>query len=69
MFNFDWLAGVPIESAKILFIASFIGLGLWVMRLPRSYVMEGAVEAPWWRDLRLWTLAILGILSGIYWYF
>lgn len=69
MLNFNWLAGLSTTEVKIGLILLFALVGLWVALLPRDYVMEGSEAAPWWMDLRVWTISILAALSAIYAYF
>ena len=71
MLNFDWLAGVSQESAKIVFLALFVLIGLLVMLIPTEYAYEGIKKEDrhWWNNLKLWAIGVLTILFLIYYFF
>ncbi|MEM9141992.1 MAG: hypothetical protein AAGA86_03320 [Bacteroidota bacterium] len=71
MLNFDWLAGISQETAKLIFFGLYLLIGLLVMLLPNEYVYEGVPKEDrhWWNNLKLWSWAVLGILAIVYYQF
>jgi hypothetical protein len=64
--NFDWLAWVPMNAARGVFLALFVLIGLLVSRVPASVVYEGVENPRWWHDLRLWAWFVLGVIFLTY---
>jgi hypothetical protein len=60
---------IPISSAKIIIAFFYLILAFWVMRRPRSFVLEGAPTRRNWRDLRIWALVLIGIQIALYFIF
>ncbi len=71
MLNFDWLAGVSQESAKIVFLVLFVLIGILVTLIPNEYAYEGVKkdDRHWWNNLKLWAIGVLAILFLIYYIF
>lgn len=71
MLNFDWLAGVSPETAKLIFFILFILIGILVQFIPRDYTYEGVAEEDrhWYNNLKLWAVAVLAILFYTYYIF
>ena len=71
MLNFDWLASVPVESAKWFFYGLFILIGLLIIIIPNEYIFEGieVKDRHWWMNLKIWALAVLSILYYTYFLF
>lgn len=71
MFNFDWLSGVSQETAKMIFFGLYLLIGALVLMLPNDYVYEGIKKEDrfWYNNLKLWSLAVLGILATVYYLF
>ena len=66
MLNFDWLAWVPLDAARGVFLALFVVIGLLVSRVPAAVVYEGVDRPRWWHDLRLWAWVVLGAIFLTY---
>jgi hypothetical protein len=58
-----------ITAARAVFLAFFAALITLVYCLPRDYVLRGARDRRWWRDLRLWALVLVLIHAYVYWRF
>ena len=71
MLNFDWLAGVSQESAKLVFLVLFVLIGVLVLFIPNDQVFEGVEKKDrhWWNNLKLWALSILALLFITYYTF
>ena len=41
MLNFDWLAGVSQESAKMVFLVMFVLIGVVILFIPNDYIFQG----------------------------
>jgi len=67
--NFDWLAGISVGTARWIFLALFMAIGVLVCLISSDYVFEGVAERRWWRDLRLWALATLASIFVTYYIF
>lgn len=52
------LGAIPIAVGRWLVVAFLIGVALATFLLPRWYVLLGAADRRWFRDLRWWALAI-----------
>jgi hypothetical protein len=63
---FDFIASLPLYTAKIGAVILFSGILLLVWSLPRHYVYaEGEVNARW-KDLRIWATLLLLIQLLLY---
>ncbi len=69
MLNFDWLSGIPIEAARLVFLVLFIIIGGLVWLAPAEYVFEGVEDRRWWHDLRLWAVGVLAFIFVTYYIF
>ena len=71
MLNFDWLSEVSQETAKMIFFLLYLLVGLLVLSIPNEYVFQGLPkeDRQWYRNLKYWSLAVLGILATIYYLF
>lgn len=69
MLNFDWLAGVSIETAKWIFLILFVVIGILVSLLPMSYIYEGIENPRWWHNLKLWAWGVLSLIFFTYYIF
>ena len=71
MLNFDWLADISPESAKMVFLALFILIGMLVLFIPNQYIFEGLPEGKrrWWNNLKYWALSVLALLFITYYIF
>ncbi len=65
----EYLARISVGQVKFLLIVLFLLLIFWVWRRPRKYILEGAPDGAWWRDLRLWASGVLILQVCIYLYF
>ncbi len=68
MLNFDWLEGVSQETAKMVFLALFVLIGILVLLIPNDYVFIGIEKDKryWWNNLKLWSIGILSLLFLTY---
>ncbi|WP_339705208.1 hypothetical protein [uncultured Kriegella sp.] len=71
MLNFDWLSGVSAETAKMIFFGLYFLIGALVVMLPNEYIYEGIKKEDrhWWNNLKIWSVAVLGILATVYYQF
>ena len=69
MLNFDWLAAVPPEGAKWVFLVLFIVIALLVWRIPDAYIYAGLTDRRWWHNLKGWATAVLALIFVTYYLF
>ena len=71
MLNFDWLAGVSQESAKMVFLVMFVLIGVVILFIPNDYIFQGIEEnrRHWWNNLKLWAIGALALLFFTYYIF
>jgi len=68
MLNFDWLAWVSQESAKMVFLVMFVLFGVIILFIPNDYIFQGVEKKKrrWWNNLKLWAIAALALLFFTY---
>lgn len=71
MLNFDWLAGVSQESAKMVFLVMFGLIGVIILFIPNDSVFRGVEKKDrrWWNNLKLWAIGALALLFLTYYIF
>ncbi len=69
MLNFNWLADIPVESAKWIFLLLFILIGVLVLFIPNKFIYEGLEEIRWWHNLKMWAIALLVFIFVVYYIF
>ena len=71
MLNFDWLAGISQENAKLIFLVMFALIGVLVLSIPNDYIFQGLEKNKrrWWNNLKLWAIGVLGMLFLTYYIF
>jgi len=71
MLNFDWLAGISTEGAKMIFLVMFILIGVLILFIPNDYIFQGIEKNKrrWWNNLKIWAIAVLGLLFLTYYIF
>ena len=71
MLNFDWLAGVSQESAKMVFLVMFVLIGIIILFIPNDSVFRGIEKKNrrWWKNLKLWAICALALLFLTYYIF
>ena len=71
MLNFDWLAGISQESAKLIFLVMFVLIGVVILFIPNDYIFQGVEKKNrrWWNNLKLWAIAVLALLFLTYYIF
>ncbi|MEN8249041.1 MAG: hypothetical protein ABFS32_08920 [Bacteroidota bacterium] len=71
MLNFDWLSGISVGTAKLMFFALYALIGIIVLLIPNDYIFKGVKQEDrhWWMNLKFWSIASLAILSFIYYIF
>jgi len=60
---------IPLFSAKIITAFLYLLLAFWVLKRPKSFILEGAPTKKRWRDLRLWAFILIGIQLALYFIF
>ena len=60
------LAGIPLFYAKLLTGLLYLLLIFWVLRRPKSFIMRQSPTSKWWRDLRLWAVALITFQIFLY---
>jgi len=71
MLNFDWLAGISQETAKMIFLALFAFIALLILFIPNDYIFRGLEKEKrrWWNNLKLWAIGALALLFFTYYIF
>lgn len=71
MLNFNWLADVSQETARLIFLVLFVLIGILVLLIPNDYVFEGVKKEDrhWWTNLKLWAIGVLTLLFITYYIF
>lgn len=71
MLNFDWLSGISTATAKYIFLVLFILIGILVLLIPNDYIFEGMdkKDIRWWKNLKIWAIAVLASLFYTYYIF
>jgi hypothetical protein len=64
--DFQWTHGMPMGTARALFMVFFLVVALFGVLQSRRYVYAGAESQARWRDLRLWVVVIMALQAGIY---
>jgi hypothetical protein len=67
--NFEWLAGIPIGTAKSIFLVLFALIGIVVLFIPNDYIYEGLPKRRWWLNLKLWAIVDLIFIFTTYYVF
>jgi len=65
----NFFTRIPLFSAKIITVFLYLLLAFWVLRKPKSFILEGAPAKKTWYDLRLWALILIGIQIVLYFIF
>ncbi len=69
MLNFNWLADLPMDWARLFVILSFVFSAVFALSLKKEYIYRGAENRKVWRNLKLWVLLISAAQIAIYLYF
>ena len=69
MFNFDWISGLDLGIAKLLFVCAFIAPLVFSMFLKKEYIFKGATNKKTWRNLKIWITALTIFMVCVYLYF
>jgi len=69
MLNFNWLADIPIDSAKWIFLVLFILIGVMVLFIPMKFIYEGLEKIRWYHNLKIWAIGLLGFIFVVYYIF
>ena len=71
MLNFDWLAGISQENAKMIFLVMFVLIGVLIQFIPNDYIFQGLEKNKrrWWNNLKFWAIGVLGLLFLTYYIF
>lgn len=69
MLNFNWLADIPIDSAKWIFLILFILIGVMVLLIPNKFIYEGIEKIRWFHNLKIWAIGLLGFIFVVYYIF
>ncbi len=69
MLNFDWLADVPVEYAKWIFLILFMLIGVLVLLIPKDFIYEGLEKIRWYHNLKIWAIGLLVFISFVYYIF
>lgn len=54
-----WLGSLPMWVAVACAMGLYLVALVWVWLLGREFVFRGAPDDRWWRDLRIWSTAVL----------
>lgn len=69
MFNFDWLSGIDLGTAKTLMLLAFIAPLAFSLFLKKKYIYKGAVDNKFWRNLKYWIMVLTVVMVTVYIYF
>ncbi len=69
MLNFNWLADIPVESAKWIFLCLYILIGVIVLFIPNKFIYEGLEKIRWWHNLKIWAIGLLAFIFVVYYIF
>lgn len=69
MLNFNWLADIPIDSAKWIFLVLFILIGVLILFIPNTFIYEGLEKIRWYHNLKMWAIGLLGFIFVVYYIF
>jgi len=69
MLNFNWLADIPIDSAKWIFLILFILIGILILFIPNKFIYEGLEKIRWFHNLKMWAIGLLGFIFVVYYIF
>lgn len=69
MLNFNWLADIPTDSAKWIFLILFILIGVMVLFIPNKFIYEGIEKIRWFHNLKIWAIGLLGFIFVVYYIF
>lgn len=61
-----WLGSLPMSVAMICAIGLYVLAAIWVWTLRKEYILIGAPDRRWWRDLRIWATLLLIPYVSIY---
>jgi len=53
-------------AGKLAFVGVFVLLLIWLMVLPRRLLRDSDARPPWWRNARVWAIAITLIQIVVY---
>lgn len=67
--NFDWLMGLPVSTAKNVFLGLFVLIGIMVLLIPNDYIFKGVEKRKWWLNLKLWAMGDLALIFITYYIF
>lgn len=69
MLNFNWLADIPIDSAKWIFLILFILIGVMILFIPNKFIYEGLEKIRWYHNLKMWAIGLLSFIFVVYYIF
>ncbi len=69
MLNFNWLADIPIDSAKWIFLVLYILIGVLILFIPKDFIYEGIENVKWFHNLKIWAIGLLGVIFVVYYIF
>ncbi len=69
MLNFNWLADIPTDSAKWIFLILFILIGVLILFIPNKFIYEGLEKIRWFHNLKMWAIGLLGFIFVVYYIF
>ena len=69
MLNFNWLADIPVEAAKWIFLVLYILIGLAILFIPNKFIYEGLKIIRWYHNLKIWAIGLLGFIFVVYYTF
>ncbi len=69
MLNFNWLADIPVEAAKWIFLVLYMLIGLAILFIPNKFIYEGLKIIRWYHNLKIWSIGLLGFIFVVYYTF
>ncbi len=69
MLNFDWLTGISMPVAKMIFLGLFVFLGILVLLIPKSFIYEGVENPRWFHNIKIWAIGDLLFIFIVYFIF
>ena len=69
MLNFDWIAHLPQDWARIFVVGLFVVALIFALSMNKSYIFSGVEKPVWYMNLKLWVLVLVGLQVSLYFYF
>ena len=69
MLNFNWLADVPVDSARWIFLILYMLIAFSILFIPKKFIYEGLYKIRWYHNLKIWAIGLLAFIFIVYYIF